>query len=180
MAEIKSTLELALERTKNLSISEEEKEEIKKKEILLKASGMFNRYMEDYVSVGDVMREIGRLEGKAGALTREFLLSQAIGAISLERDNEKLLRVIESLKGRDVGDAKRKLASFRSEYEREKQEAAEEIMVRMEASLRQDGISGSGVVPRIQGSSEWEEKVEGLQQAFRERIGEIKKDLKKL
>jgi hypothetical protein len=97
MAEIKSTLELALERTRNLSISEEEKKEIKKKEITQKASGLFNRYMEEELSIGDVVREIGRKEGKEVALIREAVLSQSINAISLDEASEKLVKAIESL-----------------------------------------------------------------------------------
>ncbi len=180
MAEIKSTLELALERLKKITISEGEKEEIKKKEILAKATGMFNRYMEDFLSVGDLLREIERLEGKAGTMTREFLLSQAIGAISLEKDNEKLLRAVESLKGRGVEDARQKLASFRSKYEKRKEEAEEEMRVRMREGLRKDGIPGSAVVPRLHPSDEWEKNVERLQQTFQKKIDEIKEDLRKL
>jgi hypothetical protein len=44
MGEIKSTLDLAMERTKKISISQEEKEEIKRKEILQKVTGLSNRY----------------------------------------------------------------------------------------------------------------------------------------
>jgi len=44
MAEIKSTLEIALERTKKITISEKEKEEIRQKKLLEKAKGLFHRY----------------------------------------------------------------------------------------------------------------------------------------
>ena len=48
MAEIKSTLELALERTKKIAISEKEKEEIRRKKLLEKATGLFHRYREGH------------------------------------------------------------------------------------------------------------------------------------
>ena len=96
MAEIKSTLELALEKTKNISISQEEKEEIKKKEILLKASGMFNRYLEDLISADDMVTR-DRTDGGEGRATliREALLSRSIDAISLDAGSESLLKGIE-------------------------------------------------------------------------------------
>jgi len=40
MAEIKSTLELAMERTKKITISEKEREEIKRKRIEKKVNGL--------------------------------------------------------------------------------------------------------------------------------------------
>jgi len=66
MAEIKSTLELALERTRRISISQEEKEEIKRKETLKKATGIFHRYMEDTLSLNELLRgdRTDRREGK--------------------------------------------------------------------------------------------------------------------
>jgi hypothetical protein len=42
MGEIKSTLELALERTKKFAISEREKEEMKHQEIFRKATSLFH------------------------------------------------------------------------------------------------------------------------------------------
>ncbi len=94
MAEIKSTLELALERTRRVSISQEEKEEIKRKETVQKATGIFHRYMEDTLSLNELLREIERIEEKARPMVRDPLLSQWIDAISLEAENEKLLRGI--------------------------------------------------------------------------------------
>jgi len=180
MAEIKSTLELALERTRKISISEEEKEEIKKKGILQKVSGWFNRYLEEDLSIGDMVREMERMEGKTRALIRETLLSQLIGAISLDDENEKLVKAIESLKGRGADKVKEKLAFLLSEYERTKEAAEKEMLTRRKEALRQEGISGSAVVPNVQGTNEWREKMGGLHQAFRGRIDEIREAFRKL
>ena len=50
MGEIKSTLELALERTRKLAITQEEKEEIKRQELLKKATGKgpSHEFKEDF------------------------------------------------------------------------------------------------------------------------------------
>jgi hypothetical protein len=109
MAEIKSTLELALERTRRVSISPEEKEEIKRKESVQRATGIFHRFMEDTLSLNELMREIERIEERARPMVRDTLLSRWIDAISLEAENEKPLRWIESLKGRSVDEIRRKL-----------------------------------------------------------------------
>ena len=114
MAEIKSTLELALERTRKLSISQQEKDEIKRKETEQKAAGIFHRYMDNTLSLNELLREIERMEEKARSAVRELLLSRWIDAVSLEADPEKLLRGIESLKGRSVDEIRRTLEVLRS------------------------------------------------------------------
>ena len=179
MAEIKSTLELALERTRKMSISEEEKREIKRKEIVQKATWMFHRYLEDHSSLNEVLREIERMEEKAGATIREMFLSQLIDALSVDDGSKKLLRGIESLKGRSVDDIKQKLEVLHSEYEREEQEAEEKGRVQMEEALRKEGIHGSAVVPHVKGSKEWRERIGTVEQGFRGKIEEVKEALRK-
>jgi hypothetical protein len=180
MAEIKSTLELALERTRRISISQEEKEEIKRKETLQKATGIFHRYMEDTLSLNELLREIERIEEKARPMVRDALLSLWIDAVSLEAENEKLLRGIESLKGRSVDEIRRKLEVLRSEYERRGLEAEQKMEIQLAEALRKEGIHGTAVVPRVKESREWKEKISSLAQGFQGKIEECKEALRKL
>jgi len=84
MAEIKSTLELAMERTKKIAISKEERKEIKQKEILHKINGLFRRYMEGHLSLNEILKEIERMDEKTRPTAKEILLSQWIDALSLK------------------------------------------------------------------------------------------------
>ncbi len=47
MAEIKSTIDLIMERTRNLTMTEEEKEELRNKELTEKAKGWVVRYLDE-------------------------------------------------------------------------------------------------------------------------------------
>ena len=89
MGEIKSTLELAMERTKKIAISEKEKEEIKQKEVLQKATSLFHRYREGHLPLNDILKEIERMEKKTAIMVKEILLSQWIDALSLNDDDER-------------------------------------------------------------------------------------------
>jgi len=180
MAEIKSTLELALERTKSVSISQEEKEEIKRKEIAQKATGLFHRYMDESLSVSELMREIERLEEKARPRVRDALLSRWVAAISLEAENEKLLRGIESLKGRSVDAVKRKLDVLCSEYVEEVFAAEQQVKGQLLEILKKEGIHGTAVVPRFRQSREWKERIESVAEGFHGKIDECKEALKNL
>jgi len=112
MAEIKSTLELALERTKKMAISEKEKEEIRQKKLLEKGKGLSHRYREGHAPLSELQKEIERMDEKTSAAVKDFLLSQWIDALSLKDDNERLIKGIEWLKNARIEGSRSDFAIF--------------------------------------------------------------------
>ncbi|MGZ3535109.1 MAG: hypothetical protein ACXU9K_07770, partial [Thermodesulfobacteriota bacterium] len=86
MGEIKSTLELAMERTKKFALSDKDKEEIKQKEVLQKAGSLFHRYGDGHLSLNEVLKQIEKMDEKTVTTVRQSLLSQWIDALSLNDD----------------------------------------------------------------------------------------------
>ena len=180
MGEIKSSLELALERTKKISISEEEREKIKQKETLQKVNGLFRRYKEGRLSLNEILRDIERMDEKTGALSKEILLSQWIDDLSLSEEDERLLKGIEGLKGREMEGVRAQLHHLLSQYQREKDRVKEEVTVRSTEAFRREGISGSAVEPKLEGSEIWKEESEKLEHSYRIKLEEIKQQLRSL
>jgi hypothetical protein len=178
MGEIKSTLDLAMERTKKISISQEEREEIRRKEILEKVTGLAHRYREGRLSLNEIQKEIERMEEKTEKWAKEALLSQWIDALSLENEDERLLNGIESLKNRDVGEVKQELHWLIIEYEREKEKVLQEVGTQSIEALRRQGISGSAVEPRIEGNELWEKELKKLGHRYRGKLEGIKEQLR--
>ncbi len=116
MGEIKSTLELALERTRNLSMTPEERKEIKRQEVLKKATGLSHRYMEGHVPLREVLREIERMTDQEKSKVKKVLLSQWMEALSLESDHERLFDGIESLRGMKVPKVREKFQLLVVDY----------------------------------------------------------------
>jgi hypothetical protein len=180
MGEIKSTLELAMERTKKFAISEKEKEEMKQKEILQKATSLFHRYREGHVPLNEILKEIGRMEKKTANTVKESLLSQWIDALSLDDDDERIFKGIESLKGRSIDRVKQKFHSLLSQYQEEKERVKEKVRVQLAETLRKDGIYGSTVEPKIEGGELWKKEIEKLSHSYRVKLEEIKEQLRGL
>ncbi|NWG04718.1 MAG: hypothetical protein HXY44_17835 [Syntrophaceae bacterium] len=180
MGEIKSTLELAMERTKKVKISETEKEEIKQKEILQRVTSLFHRYREGYLSLNEILKEIEKMEQKAATMVKELLLSQWIDALSLEDDAERILKGIESLKGQNIDEVKKTFNDLLSQYQGEKEKVKEEVRLRITDVLRNDGIYGSAVEPKIEGNEIWKKENETLDQSYRLKLEEIKEQLRGL
>jgi len=180
MGEIKSTLELAMERTKRFSVSEKEKEEIKQKGLLQKATGLFHRYREGHHSLNEVLKEIEKMEGKTAITVKEYLLSQWIDILSLDDDGERILKGVESLKGRSLAEVKEEFRHLFSQYQSEKEEAREKVKGQLIEALKKDGIWGTAVEPKLEGSEFWKREDETLSQFYRMKLDEIRERLRRL
>jgi ElaB/YqjD/DUF883 family membrane-anchored ribosome-binding protein len=180
MAEIKSTLELAMERTKKIAISKEEREEIKQKESLQKVNGLFHRYREGHLSLNEILREIERMDEKTRTLTKEILLSQWIDALSLNEEDERLLRGIEALKGKNIDEVKEKFHHLLSQYRKEREKINQEVRAQAQEILRREGIYGSAVEPNIEGTQHLEKELGNLDHLYGVKLKEIKEQLRVL
>jgi hypothetical protein len=180
MGEIKSALELAMERTKGLSVSEKEKEEMKQKEVLRKATGLFHRYREGRLSLSDVLNEVERMEKKTATTVKEYLLSDWIDALSLDEDNDRILKGVESLKARSIAEVKKRFDHLLSQYQRDKEKVKEKAKVQLIEALKKDGIWGSAVEPKLEGSELWKKEIENLDQPYKVTLEEIKEQLRRL
>jgi hypothetical protein len=180
MGEIKSTLELALERTKKMVISEKEKVEIRQKELREKAKGLFHRYREGHVSLNEIQKEIQRMDEKTSAAVKEFLLSEWINALSLKDEDERLIRGIEWLKNGRMAELTERFRHLISQYRKEIEKTREEAALQLEEALKREGISGSAVEPNVTGNPLWKETVQKLDHRYGEKLEEIKKELKHL
>jgi hypothetical protein len=180
MGEIKSTLELAMERTKKFAVSEKEKEEMKQKEVLQKATSLFHRYRQGHLPLNEILKQIERMEKKTATVVKELLLSQWIDALSLDDEEEGILRGIESLKQRSIDEVKQKFHHLLSQYQREKEEVKEKARVQLIEALRKDGIHGSAVEPKLEGSELWKKENEKLDHSCKMKLEEIKEQLRRL
>jgi hypothetical protein len=180
MAEIKSTLELALERTKKFTISEKEKEEIKKKEISEKATSLFHRYRDGHLPLNEVQKEIERMDQKIAAVVKENLLSQWIDALSLNEEGERLLKGIGLLKNGKIDEWGEEFHHLFSEYRKEIEKARQEAKALLAEVLRKEGIDGDAVEPNKEGSPLWKEALKKLDRLYGGKLEDIKKQLKNL
>jgi alkylation response protein AidB-like acyl-CoA dehydrogenase len=180
MGKIKSTLELAMERTKKFTLSEKEKEEMKQKEVLRKATSLFHRYREKHLSSNEILREIGRMEKNTSATVKELLLSQWIDALSLDDEDKRILKGVESLKERSIAEIKQRFQHLLSQYQTEKEKVREQMTVQWIEALRMEGIYGSAVDPNLEGSELWKKESERLDRSYRMKLEAIKQQLRVL
>jgi hypothetical protein len=180
MAEIKSTLELALERTKKFTLSEKEKEEIKQKEISERATSLFHRYRDGHIPLNEVQKEIERMDKKTAGMVKENLLSQWIDALSLNEEGERLLKGIGLLKNGKIDERGEEFDHLLSQYREEKEKARQGAKALLAEALRKEGIDGDAVEPNVEGSSLWKEECEKLDRVYGVKLEKLKEQLRAL
>ena len=149
MAEIKSTLDLIMEKTKGLTLSPKEKEELRREEWLKKARGWIQKFLDGWVDLDRVKNELSSQEAPAG--WKEILQPEIIGALEPEGDNEKRFQLITGLLDRSRDPFIKILKVCNQNVEKEKIR----LMDRSLNRLADQGISGSAVLPNLDRDSSW-------------------------
>jgi len=180
MAEIKSTLELALERTKKMAISDKEKEEIRRKKLLEKATGLFHRYQDGHAPLSELQKEIQRMDEKTSAAVKEFLLSRWIDTLSLKDEDERLIKGIEWLKNGRLEATSQGFRQLASQYREEIEKIRQEAITQLIEALKREGIAGSAIEPNVEGDPLWKEAVEKIDHLYEEKLEEIRKQFRNL
>ena len=178
MGEIKSTLELAMERTKKFSISEKEREEMKRKEVFQKAASLFHRYRDGLLSLHEIQKQVDKMEKATATAVKELLLSQWIDALSLDDDYEKIFKGVELFEQRNIAETRQEFCSLLSRYQSKREKIKEKAKLQLIEGLRKDGISGSAVEPNLERNELWEKENEELSHSFKTALEQIKAQLK--
>ncbi len=149
MAEIKSTLDLIMEKTKGLTLSPKEKEEIQHEEWLKKAKGWVQKFLDGWVEMDKVKSELFSKEAPTG--WKKILQREIIGPMDPEEDPEKRLQLISELLEVPLGPFLKIMKGFNQKVEREKIRLSDQSIKR----LSDQRISGSAVLPNLDRDPSW-------------------------
>jgi hypothetical protein len=165
MGEIRSTLDIIMEKTRDLSLSPEEKRKLKRQEWLGKARGWVQKYQDDLIDVYEVKAALQKLGESEGADL--FLKEEIIAAIEPGGRNRKHWDLLENLWDSDLQGQKEMVRQVQEELDQARRERIRLALDR----LAERGISGTAVFPNLNRDPEWT--------AFRRlRIEECRRELR--
>ncbi len=152
MAEIKSTIDLIMERTKDLSASREEREAYQRREREKHIRGLIQRLVDDSITLDGVKDELEKEKKNGPAEDVTAFLKEALaGHVDPETDNERLFRIVNEL----VGTPETRLRETLRACQAESFAGNTVLTERQKQALEQDGISGSAVVPNLEADPQW-------------------------
>lgn len=175
MAEIKSTLDLVMERTKNMTLSEEEKKEQQAGEFVKKLNGLIQKYTDGILSLEHFGRDFEKLD--AGGLNRrEMLAGELSGKIGLEKDNDALFDLLERFCGTDV----KKIAGILDDYGHAFETARQKRIKSFGKQLQKShSIRGSAILPDLDSDEEWQRELAEIQIQFGQKLSKETDGLRK-
>jgi len=178
VAEIKSAIELAMEKTKGMHLSREEKEKIKEEELYSRAQGLVNRFLEADFHLKEVEKDLAKYEPGQREHMEKLMLHYLRDAIHLDRDNDLIFQGIEAFdktSKNTIKKIKEVVESYRQRQEKEYKQAEKVLLKKLE----REEISGSAVQPRVEGSQEWQEAMNKFKPTFEDQLHTLKEQLPK-
>lgn len=169
MAEIKSTIELVMERTRHLTLSEEEKREQEIAESRKKLTYLIQKYMDDLLNLETLERELHSLWPDGISSRRGMIVEELLQRLKLGGDNEAVLTLFEKL----VGIQKEGISSILALYQAAVDQAAQNRLEDLRQNLLTSyGISGSAVVPNLEADKKWADELRAIEKDYMRKLSD--------
>jgi len=168
MTPIKSSIDLAMEKTEGLRLSDEERRVQRQKDAADLAAALILRWENEDLSQDDLLEELRSQEAAFPEL-RQLMLQQTIRRIGLQARSHVLLDVIRALLPDKARQMEGIIAAYRQAVESRKHALREQTR----QELMQKGISGTAVEPNETGWQEWRSWAAQQEQAMQEELAAL-------
>jgi hypothetical protein len=169
MGEIRSTMDIIMEKAKGLTMTEEEKEAFRKKETAGKVRGLLQRFLNGFIDAERLKDEIGSLGEKRYSVSREALIRECMGRMEPGADNTILLDALENAAGLDIAPIRKIILDYNQDLEQQKMDRKQVLQKNLEGL----GISGTAVTPNIHADQEWSIHLSEMNKGFQEKLKNI-------
>jgi hypothetical protein len=155
VGEIKSTLDLVLEKTRHLTLSDEEKQRQQKEEALKTLNGVLHKYFEGQIQLGRLQQELQRLTAASPALDTRLIADHVLNQIQTDADNTPWLAYLETVASEAVIRIEQVLADHADILNREAQQRQKQMLDDLGEKYL---ISGSAVIPNLPADKAWQQR----------------------
>ncbi|MCE5333859.1 MAG: hypothetical protein LLG06_04660 [Desulfobacteraceae bacterium] len=143
MAEIKSTIDLIMERTRHLTMSEEDRREQAASEFKAAVNRLILQFLDGGIDLDKFAQEFNAMERSAGNVG--LAIAEAARRIDPAGDNRMILDLLRFGLNADISQISAVLDGYRKALDGEDLGAMERMVDR----LFQKGITGSAVIPNL-------------------------------
>ena len=175
MGEIKSTLDLVMEKTRHLSLSKAERADQRKAELKKIMLGIVQKYQDQSLSLEALKKELDLLKEKYADLSITDYLKSIVGEkLELDRDNARLFALLNSVAETDVS----RLESIFDEFQKRIKRVSEKrIQAKKKVLADKFLISGSAVVPNLESDGLFNSELENIRLEYGQRLERAKAKL---
>ncbi len=167
MSEVKSTLQLVLEKTRNMALSEEERQEQAMREFRERLNGLLHEYLEGLANLDQFQRQFSSLEAVPGSRPEEVLAEEVVQRMEVHEDHEKLLEILSRLCGTELDRVERLLLDHRNRLRDLQKERTAQLQKALKDRFQ---IHGTAVRPNLAADSHWAQSLSQARKAFGEEV----------
>jgi hypothetical protein len=177
MAEIKSAIELAMEKTRDLVVGSKEREAMAMKELEDKVKAVLRRYIEEMIGPDDASKELNRINVDE-ALKKSITIDTLVEEFGLHKNNERLLALFHVAEIEIPQSLIKELEKLHNAFTEEV--SAREIATRemIRKNLATMGITGNAFEPNLIAWNEWHEEREKAGNVFKENMEALKEKIR--
>ena len=171
MAEIKSTLDLVMEKTRNLTFSSEEKLALKVEQAQKAFNGLLQKYLDGQLELEELQQGVAGLQEKHALSDRGVLRQALTDKLAPESMLGPLLMLLEQVFDCDTEVLRALGEDYRSEIAARADDRRRQLAAYFE---ERHGISGSAVAPNLEADEKWKEEAAVLHKLFSAKLEDEK------
>jgi hypothetical protein len=166
MAEIKSTMDIIMEKTKGLTMTEEEKTEYRQQELTGKVRGLIQKFLEGGFKLEKFKVEVAALSAKQENAVNRLIIEESILHIQLGVNNEPIFQVLKETVGVEEGPIREMERAFIDRVVGEQVDRQKSLREKLEKR----GVSGSSVIPNLKADPDWKIYLSDENETFKAKI----------
>ncbi len=151
MAEIRSTLDIIMEKAKQVAVTEEDKAAFRRQELEAKIRGFVQRFQDGILPDDRLVEELKGIGIKEDPMVRDVFLDECFSRMAPEANNAPLVDLVRKAAGLPAKPLSAILKRYGDQTDQEKDRCMSEMM----ETLRERGISGSAVIPNLEANPLW-------------------------
>lgn len=163
MGEIKSTLDLVMEKTKHLTQSQEEREQQKLQEVRQRIRGLIQKYQDSLLDQERFALALDKMIKTYDVIANDILLNELLEDLDVNRDNKPQLALLKDICNMDITGLESVYDGYMDELKLMTQER-NQVLKNDLAEKR--SIAGSAVVPNVEMDKIWQANVVKINNQF--------------
>lgn len=176
MGEIKSTLDIIMEKAQNLTVTDEDKKQFKEKEIRSRIRGLFQKYLDGIIRLHQLQSEMATFSPDQVEQARVSLKELSLEGLTTNGDNNPVFDILNQVLGIDISPITELIQSI----ENEQRAAKDKMTAEQAAQLRQKGITGTAVIPNIKANKTWRDYLTEAEKQFQKKLSALKLEMPSL
>lgn len=166
MAEIRSTLDIIMEKAKTLTVTDEDKKSFAEKEVQGRIRGLFQKYLDGILSTQRLKAEMASFDEERQPAAKKELRATCLNAMTVDGDNQPLFEMLDQVLECDIKPLLDQIDEFQEQQKKEhSKKAAAQIQ-----TLKRLGVSGSAVIPNLRANPSWRSYLSHLEDRFQEKL----------